>query len=653
MSQDSSNNPGSKVVDFFKTLVRDNVLRIVIGSVVTGIGSIIFAAIRSFFQCNTGLSTIMLILLGLILVCGSLVYVRVGKKEEEEGVSIDEMRWGKPRVKSVLRYTELQRRVALVGIIAVLLLTLAGFAAWKGLDSRRVDKTMILVANFHGPDSGMTEFILHQLKVERDKYADDLIIKPLKETITEQDGSETAREKGNCHKASIVLWGWYNGIETANGFVYFEVLKGPQYLRTKPERPIRNADIKTFKIQTELSSEISYLALLTIGLARYEAQDYQGAIERFNDALRQQIPKDMISPAVVHFFKGLCHYEIAQSDRDRVALETAIREFDESVQDLNAATRDADDEKMKWSADFNSINAKMLLAQYPNEQDPLGTFEWAARTYETSFKNYVNAGVSEWAVKNNWGFALYQLGKLSEGAEARDRLKEAVEEFNDAIGICTREKQKYECALTYYNLGNTSYLLGQQPEAPDGDEWLGMAEKAFRNARYREDTMSPDTVNGLANVQVVRGEKTQGEPGNKVLRDAVESYESLQEVYEDGSRDYATAKYNLGYALLALSTRLANEEAKKKLLEANKVFTVAIEVSCSKEDLKLCAKAERDLGRALHMSGEMAEGEERTSYLKKANENFTKAMQFFTATKYPEENRKISNEQTEVYRALN
>jgi len=634
-------------VDFLQILaLRDNVLKIVITSVITGIVSITFAAIKSFLQCNTGLWTIMLIFLGLILVCGSLLYVRVGKKEEEERVTVDEMAWGKPRVKPVPRYTEGTRRFALVGIIAILSLTLAGFAVWKVRDSIRPGKIVILVANFDGPDQGITQEVLKQLRDSGNKYASDLLIKSLKETITEQDGSETAREKGNCFKASIVLWGWYRGTDSANGYIYFEVLKGPQNLRTQHERPIRNADVAGFKIQPELSSEMSYLALLTIGLARYEAEEYQSAIDRFNDALQQQIPKDMISPAAVHFFKGLCHYEIAQAAQDRVALETAIREFDKCVQDLNAATRDLDDEKMKWSADFNSVNAKMLLGDYPNGQYPREIFRSAALAYEHKLKDYVDAGISEWAVKNNWGYALYQLGRRLEGAERTDRLKDAVMEYNDAIEVCKRERQEHGCALTYYNLGNTLYELGVR----GGDEWLEQAETEFRNAINQGDAISPDIVNSLANVQVVMGDRTPGEPGNKFLRNGVETYQSLLRIYEKGSRQHATTQYNLGYALLALSNRVDSEEAKEKLLEAEKAFRVALEVNCQNP---LCAKVERDLGGALHKSGDLSAGKDRTDFFEEAMKHLDEALLFFTPEGYPQENRKISAEREAIYRELN
>ena len=643
MSQDTSNNTRFKIVDFLKSIgVREIFARIIVTNIITGIVTITYGAVRFLVQCNSGLLTIVLIFLGLALVSGSLFHIRFKKKEG-----------GGPQ------FSERTRRFALAGLVAIPLLTLVGLVVWKQIDFRSPVRINILVADFEGPeeDYDVTGEVITQLRVWAKKYANDLTITPLNETITEKAGGETAAlERGGCFKASIVLWGSYRVKETAAGHVYFEVLKGPRYLRTERERPITNAEVREWKFRADLSNDLSYLTLLTIGLARYEAQEYQDAIDRFEDALRQpSVPKDRVSPAVIHFFKGLCYYETAQRASDRKRLEIAIQDYDETLRQLNTAASDKEEKQLRWAAHFNRANARMLLGNYSAGQAARDIFRDAAKAYEDAANDYVDAGISEWAVKNNWGFALFELGRRLEGEEARDRLKAAVTEYNDAISICNRDRQEQNCALTYNNLGNTFYQLVSRVEELERDNYLEKAETAFRSALNKGHPMPWDVANNLANVLVLRGERTPGKDGDQFLLDAVEAYKKLLEVYEKGSQEHATAQYNLGYALLDLSGRVGEEEANRDLRQADIAFRVALDGSCREHEqvFPLCAMAERDLGITLHRRSKSAAGEDKTNYLKEALENLNRAAQFFSETDYPAENRKISDEQKAITTDLN
>jgi len=646
MSPDTSNNRLSRIADFLKsTGVREIIVKTMVTTlitgIITGIASITYGAVRLLVKCNSGLLTIMLIFLGLVLVSGSLFHIRFKKKEGE-----------------VPQFSERTRHFALAGLVAIPLLTLVGLVVWKQIDFRSPVRINILVADFEGPeqDYDVTGEVITQLRAWERKYANDLIITPLNETISEKAGGKAAAsERGGCFKASIVLWGSYRVKETAAGHVYFEVLKGPNYLRTERERPIRNAEVREWKFRADLTSDLSYLTLLTIGLARYEAQEYRDAIDRFEDALRQpSVPKDRVSPAVLHFFKGLCYYETAQETSDPKRLRIAIQDYDETLK-LSTTASDKEEKQLRLAAQFNRANARMLLGNYSAGQDARDIFRDAAKAYEDAANDYVDAGISEWAVKNNWGFALFELGRRLEGGEARDRLKAAVTEYNDAISICNRDRQEQDCALTYNNLGNTFYQLVNRVEELERDNYLEKAETAFRNALNNEYPTPPDVANNHANVLVLRGERTPGKEGEQFLRGAVKTYKNLVRVYQKGSQKYATAQYNLGYALLDLSERVGEEEAKAALREADIAFNVALDGSCREHEqlFPLCAMAERDLGITLHRRSKSAAGEDKTNYLKEALENLNRAAQFFSATDYPAENRKICDEQKAITTDLN
>ena len=227
-------------------------------------------------------------------------------------------------------YPEWSRRLALVGIIAVPILTAAGFAGWKYYQSLPSDKIIILIANFDGPDQdyGVTETIIEQLREATREYS-DVRIQALNKAITVQEGSDVARAKGEERKASIVLWGWYRKPrEIVKVTVHFQVLQRLRYLPLLQEKETliaTAAELESFEIQERLSGEMIYLTLLTIGLARYEAQDYDGAIDRFTNALIQPaVPEQMISPADVYFYRGLAY--ALKSDYD-----PAIVDFDQAI----------------------------------------------------------------------------------------------------------------------------------------------------------------------------------------------------------------------------------------------------------------------------------------------------------------------------------
>jgi tetratricopeptide (TPR) repeat protein len=184
------------------------------------------------------------------------------------------------------------------------------------------NKVTILVADFDGPNSQnyrVTEKIIQQLRHATDKYF-DISIEALRLPVTEQQGSEVARAIGKKRKADIVLWGWYGPTqEKVNTSFYFEVLRAPELLSLRKNFETRTSlisELNGFEIQTRLSGEMTYLTLLTIGLARYESRDYDEAIDRFTKALDQSyVPDQMINPADVYFYRGLAYHYKSRADK--------------------------------------------------------------------------------------------------------------------------------------------------------------------------------------------------------------------------------------------------------------------------------------------------------------------------------------------------
>lgn len=219
-------------------------------------------------------------------------------------------------------FPKLARRIAFIGIFVIPILAAAGFFGRKYYQSLPSDKIIILVADFEGPDPKnyrVTETIIERLREATEEF-DDVWVHPLGEAITTQQGDDYAHSKGKECKASVVLWGWYGkSEEKALVTIHFEVLQKPRSLHLRKEKEVLSvaiAELKSFKVQLQLSKAMSYLTLLTIGLARYEAQDYEGAIARFNIALTQSIvPIQMVHPAAIYFYRGISYYFMSDLDR--------------------------------------------------------------------------------------------------------------------------------------------------------------------------------------------------------------------------------------------------------------------------------------------------------------------------------------------------
>lgn len=222
------------------------------------------------------------------------------------------------------------RRLAMVGVFAIPLLTCAGFFVWRSLPAPYV---LLLIADFDGVEQQnyqVTENILRNLRNDTEPYA-DVKVQALSQTITEQQGSKFARDVGEWRKASIVIWGSY-GVTSTNvqDSVHFEVLK-PLDDFPKLEKTARGeaqtlalSELNSFKLQTRLSNEISYLTLFTLGMLQYAKEDWDGAVIRFKSALDQlKEPVTTLGQEAVYFYLGSAHsnksdYKNAVADYTKV-----------------------------------------------------------------------------------------------------------------------------------------------------------------------------------------------------------------------------------------------------------------------------------------------------------------------------------------------
>jgi len=182
-------------------------------------------------------------------------------------------------------------------------------------------KVIVLVINFDGPEKEkyrVTDKILVKLRQSLNGY-DDTVIRTLDETITkagtvtEQQGSERARELGGSHCANLVIWGWYGVTDTDVLLtVHLENLINSKSLPLvgaksySIQAPV--AELQNYKFQERLSTEMSAFTLFVSGIARYEAKDYPEAINRYSAALNTtNWPEELLTKAVLFQSRGLTY----------------------------------------------------------------------------------------------------------------------------------------------------------------------------------------------------------------------------------------------------------------------------------------------------------------------------------------------------------
>jgi tetratricopeptide (TPR) repeat protein len=315
---------------------------------------------------------------------------------------------------------------------------------------------MILVAEFDGPqgqNNRVTETILSQLKDATEGYS-DVKVEALEKAITEQAGSEAARKLGKQRKATIMIWGWYGKTDdTVPISVNFEVLQPPEYLPEFGEtasgavQAFALSELNSFKLQTRLSSEMSYLTLFTLGVAEYAAEDWTAAVTLFDDALTQTDESpESLDLSITHFYKG-------NSLSFNEDFEAAIAAYDAAL-------------KIKPDGHGVLYNKGITLAE-------LGRYEEAITTYDAALK----IKLDDHEVLNNKGTALGNLGR-----------------YEAAIAACDASlKLQLDDPGSYFDIARCYALANQpQPSLDNLEKLLKLAPEAGR-----EEIKSSDDFKSL------------------------------------------------------------------------------------------------------------------------------------------------------------
>lgn len=269
---------------------------------------------------------------------------------ERNAIELRHTRWASDEAALILQLTRFvsrrSYRVPLRRALIASILALAGWAGWRYLPVLLPsDEVTVLVANFDGPNPGnygVTDKVIERLR-KATAVHEKVRVVSLGRAITEAEGSAVARVEGEKRRAAIVIWGWYRPTAVKVSLsANFELLEAPQYMpvlgpltRSSAQSPrvaeldwMNDAkDLESFALQTTLSEDMAYLTLFTMGMARYSADDWDGAIDYFSRALElatEQASK-LLGHSVIHYKRGFSF--AAKGD-----LERAIADYTRAIE---------------------------------------------------------------------------------------------------------------------------------------------------------------------------------------------------------------------------------------------------------------------------------------------------------------------------------
>jgi tetratricopeptide (TPR) repeat protein len=436
-----------------------------------------FAGLLGFiqlFQGNASLATLLLLGIGVVLIWLVCLYFARFWRPEQGDKARSAFQPPPTQQQEAAQASKVKRRKwvrwsARFGLVLVPLLVAASYVGWHQVDNLPSQEVVIVVAEFDGPDPQsyrVTETILSQL---RDATADypDVKLKALAEPVTEQMGSEAARDLGEQQKATIMIWGWYGKTDSAVPIsINFEVLQPPEYL---PEfgdtasgtvQTFALAELDSLQLQTQLSAEMTYLTLFTLGMVSYSAENYTSAIARFDAALEQLPgPTDSLVAVITHFHRGNAYAFNSDYEQAIVAYDTALT--------------------IQPSLPEGLYNKGLTLYE-------LGRYEKAIQAYDAALA--IKSDYPE--ALYNKGLALSNLGRYEEAIAAYDAALEIKPDNHKALnnkGSVLLTLSRYEEAIAACNAA-----LEIKPDLPETLNNKGLALSNL--GRYEEAIQSYDAA---------------------------------------------------------------------------------------------------------------------------------------------------------------
>ena len=324
----------------------------------------------------------------------------------------------------------------------------------------------------------------------------------------------------------------------------------------------------------------------------------------------------------------------------RNGLETELKAADET---LTQILRDValDDPRVR------QYYAESMRALVPREIGPTTPLPEPVReTADLVLEASDSAGATPADAEGHFlrGNALYLRSERLEGTAILEALTQAVEAYDQALEVRTREALPQDWAMTLNNKGNALSVLGERGESEEAAKALTRAVDAFDQALevYTRDALPQDwamTLTNKGDTLRVLGQLSQGEPATRALTQAVDAFDQALEVRtRDGLPQYwAATLTNKGNALQELGNRMKGGPAAQALTRAVEAYDQALEVYTRDALPQYWATTLNNKGGALMTLGERMEGEEGTRALTQAVESYDQALAVRTRQTLPQD----------------
>jgi tetratricopeptide (TPR) repeat protein len=355
------------------------------------------------------------------------------------------------------------RRLLLFLIVTMPIVPLAGTALWRLYERVPPRHVLILVANFEedGSQRPLTETILQNLEDATRNYP-DIKVEHLDKFIPweTEEGNRAADQAGAARKASVVLWGNYAKTTThARVVVHFHVLGRGRVnsLKLNSEREklvVPLSALEDFSVGQTVSSQMSYVTFLAVGIAHNRAGDDKGALSYYDAALRyaENEPQDLVNPEALYGYRGISHFNLGDLD----ACEADQRQvLALSPKDVVTHFNLAAVLTMKGSYDDAIAEAREAIALKPDSPNAyyyLGVALSSKRQYGDAVAELAKAltlNSNHAGARNAMGMVLDRMG----------RKNEAVAEYQKAIAIDPEDP------MPHYNLAACLDEMGRYDQA--------------------------------------------------------------------------------------------------------------------------------------------------------------------------------------------
>lgn len=398
---------------------------------------------------------------------------------------------------------------------------------------QRSPKTVsIVVAKFKGPGQGdnidpqaVTDTIINRLRRETREFS-EVEIKPLGKKITEEDNlQEIFKELRRCNN-SVLIWGFYD--ETSNVTVHIERLRESSLIPPRTDTSVNvnlefdytasMAEKQGITVKDALSGDMNFFSLLIVGLIRYEAKDFDGALLRFSKAQDQSTSTTgSIYKYIFSYFLGNAFFHLGRYAEAAHSYENAMNLDNNDTDTLNNLAL-----SLEYTGDYPKAEAlfKRALALEEKERG-----EGSAALFNNLGGLYRNQGkyaeaeplfkralaIEEAATGTESSNIAGFLNNLAAVYLDQGRADEAEPLFKRALKILegTREPKDPYVATTLSNLAG---LYRRQKKYEEAELYLKRALEIDEKALGPEHPNTALIIINLASLYKLQGRNSEAEP---------------------------------------------------------------------------------------------------------------------------------------------